>query len=129
MNSNAQVPTNNNPAQGDVSVVLIQHWARMVDAQQLDMATMRRQIRTIDARATRLYNENVTLHGMFNESEAELGHHQQLNVRLSLLIARILAENPELAPNYAHLHHALIEGTQENPIDLTTDEELDDEDL
>jgi len=125
--SNYPAPTNGNPAQGDVTVVLIQHWARMVDAQRLDMATMRRQIRTLDDRASRLYRENITMHGLFNESEAELHYHSQLNQRFSLLIARILSENPELSANYTHLYHALIEGTEENPIDLTTDEELDEE--
>ena len=40
---------------------------------------------------------------------------------------RIEAENPGLNPIYAQLHVAMIEGTVENPIDLTADEELDEE--
>jgi len=128
MQSNASIATQTqNDEWAEVTVPLIQHWARMVEAQAEELATYRRQIRAIDARATRLYNENITLHGMFNESEAELHWHQQTNLRMSALLTRIEAENPELDPIYAQLHTAMIEGTVGNPIDLTADEELDEE--
>ena len=128
MQSNASIATQTqNDEWAEVTVPLIQHWARMVEAQAEELATYRRQIRAIDARATRLYNENHTLHGLFNEAEAELHYHRQTNLRLSALLTRIEAENPGLDPIYAQLHVAMIEGTVENPIDLTTDEELDEE--
>jgi len=128
MNSNAQAPPSQNTrSSADVTVVLIQHWADMVDRQREDIANANRQIRAIDARATRLYNDNLQLHGLFNESEAELHYHQNQNQRFSLLIVRILLENPQLSNHYTQLYHAMIDGTEENPIDLTTAEELDQE--
>jgi len=127
MNPNASAPSVQIRPEivGQVSAVLLQNWATMVDEQADQLGTARRQLRAIDQRATRMYNENVTLHGLFNESEAELHYHQQLNQRLSLLIGRILLENQELPSRYVHEYHSLIDGTEGNPIDLTTDEELD----
>lgn len=128
MQSNANIATQTqNDEWAEVTVPLIQHWSTMVDNQRIEIATLHRQLRAIDARATRLYNENNTLHGLFNESEAELHWHRQTNLRLSALLTRIEAENPGLNPIYAQLHVAMIEGTVENPIDLTADEELDEE--
>lgn len=127
MNSTPVQQQNQNATEGRVTVALLQHWALMVDEQREQLVTAEQQIRRLDDRASRLYRESITLHGLLNESEAELHYFQQTNQRLSLLISRILSENPGLSPNYTHLYHALIEGTEENPIDLTTDEELDEE--
>jgi len=127
MNSTPVQQQNQNATEGRVTVALLQHWALMVNEQREQLATAEQQIRRLDDRASRLYRESITLHGLFNESEAELHYFQQTNQRLSLLISRILSENPGLSPNYTHLYQALIEGTEENPIDLTTDEEIDEE--
>jgi len=113
-------------ARGEVSVILLQNWAQQVNEQRAQLAVATEQVIALDARCTRIYNDAVQIHGLFNESEAELHYHRQLNTQLSLLIVQMLNENPELGA-YTERYHALIEGTEYNPIDLTTDEEIDEE--
>jgi len=93
--------------------------------EQLQAATT--QIVRLDDRATRLYHDALHLHGLYNEATEELHYHERLNMQLSALITRIIIENPDLPRVYTDLHLAMIEGTAERPIDLTTEEELDEE--
>jgi len=97
----------------------------MVEEQRLQLAVATRQVTTLDERATRLYRDATMLHGLYNEAAEELHYHEQLSQRLAMLITRILSENAQLPQNYRDEFNAML-GTQDHPIDLTTDEELDD---
>lgn len=111
---------------GRVQTVLLQHWATMVDEQREQLTTATRQIILLDDRATRLYRDSIMLHGLYNEAAEELHYHEQLSQRLSMLITRILSENAQLPTIYRDEFNAML-GTQDHPIDLTADEELDEE--
>jgi len=112
-----------------VSVVLLQHWATMVDEQRHQLDTAARQIVSLDERASRLYRDVIAVHGLFNESEAELSQHIRINRLLTGLLTRIIAENPELPQNYNDEMTDILIGTFENPIDLTADEDIDEVEL
>jgi len=122
----ASIVPGDNSENPRVQTILLQHWATMVDEQRATIATAERQIILLDERATRLYRDALQLHGLFNEADAELRYHEQLSQRLSMLITRILSENAELPSIYRDEFNAML-GTQDHPIDLTTDEELDEE--
>jgi len=127
MQSTSATRVNNTVESTRVQVVLLQHWATMVAEQREQLSTATDQIVRLDARATRLYQDGIVLHGLYNEAVEELHYHGNLNLQMSALITRILAENPELPRVYTDLHLAMIDGTADRPIDLTADEELDEE--
>lgn len=122
--STPQVHQGESSASNRVQTILLQHWATMVEDQRLQLAEATRQVNTLDDRAARLYQDTITLHGLYNEAHEELHYHEQLSQRLAMLITRILSENAELPGNYRDEFNSLL-GTQDHPIDLTTDEELD----
>jgi len=131
MNTNEapQVPEEMQSDAGRVSVVLIQHWATMVNALRDELEVTRAQLRTIEDRAGRQYRDIIHIHGLFNESEAELHYHRQVNARLEDLIEQIFVENPQLEETHWRALDAIVIGTAWNPIDLTTDEEIDEFEL
>jgi len=112
-----------------VQVVLLQHWAIMVDQQREQLENATRQIQNLEQRASRLYHDATVLHRMLNETWIEARNNEIVNQRLSDLLTRIFRENPDIFFNYEqHVHGMLAGFTPENPIDLTADEELTDED-
>lgn len=98
----------------------------MVSEQREHITTAERQIILLDNRATRLYQDALQLHGLYNEADEEFRYYEQLSRRLSMLVTRILTENANLPSIYRDEFNALL-GTQDHPIDLTADEELDEE--
>lgn len=109
-------------------VILIQHWSEMVTEAKADLETAQEQVATLDARATRLYNDAVVLHATLNDAFTEIHAHESLSVRLMGLLDRILGENPALLEHHRAEYVAAINGfNAENPIDLTADEELIDD--
>jgi len=110
---------------GRVSVVLVQHWAAMVNDLREELEATRAQRHTIEERAGRLYRDLIDVHGLFNESEAELHYFRQTNARLTELIDQIFRENPQLVSDHQREYDAIVIGTEWNPIDLTADEEID----
>lgn len=117
---------------GDLSrlpEVLLSNWADMVTDAHDQCDEYRRQLRVLDERATRLHRDNVVLHGLINEAYAETGAHERLALRLSALVLRIIRENPAVAIEaYRDEYLAAINDFNgQNPIDLTADEELDED--
>jgi len=127
MNSHeaAQAPNQTQSDAGRVSVVLIQHWATMITDLRTELETTRAQLRTIEDRAGRQYQDIIHIHGLFNESEAELHYFRQANARLTELIDHMFRENPQLVEEHQREYDAIVIGTEWNPIDLTADEELE----
>jgi len=127
MNSNeaAQALAQMQSTAGRVSVVLVQHWATMVNEAREELEATRVQLRAIEARAGRQYRDIIHVHGLLNESEAELHYFRQTNARLTELIDQMFRENPQLVEEHQREYDAIVIGTEWNPIDLTADEELE----
>jgi len=125
-------------AEGAASLVypiLLQNWANMVaDARartatvQADLTVAERQVEILDARATRLYQDNIELSAMLNDFTEADAQKDQLIMRLTDLVISMVRENPNLRAEYRDEFFAAIAGfTPENPIDLTAEEELDED--
>jgi len=110
---------------GRVTEVLLQHWAEMVNDQRAELNTAIDQITSLDERATRLYQEVIQIHTLYNESETELAWHIRSCRLMFTLLTTIFRENPDLPIHYSEQFIAAMDGTMENPIDLTTDEVLE----
>lgn len=112
---------------GRIQTVLIHHWATMVDEQANTIREYQRQLEAVEERANRIYQDNVVLHGLINESYNETRMHERLSLAMSALVLRILRENPEAVQGtYRDEYLAAINDFNgANPIDLTADENLD----
>jgi len=116
--------------QGRLPTVLLQHWATMVTEQGEQLEQYRTQLATVEARADRAYQDNILLHGLVNQAYQETAAHERLAMQLSALVLRIMRENPgAVREEYRdHYFSAINDFNETNPIDLTTDEELEDDD-
>lgn len=129
-NNDHQNPAEENgPDLERVRWVLVQHWATQVAEQQQQIGQYQRQLTEVEARATRLYNDASTIHGLYNEALDDLAASETLSVALGRLILRMITENQGLArASYREEYLAAINAYSErNPIDLTADEELDED--
>jgi len=117
------------PDAGRLQTVLIHHWATMVEEQAATINDYRTQLVEIDARADRLYSDNIVLRGLIDESFNETRSHERLALALSALLLKIMRENPEATQErYRDQYLAAINDFNgETPIDLTTEEELDED--
>lgn len=123
-NQQQQLPT---PDTDRLQAVLLQHWATMVEEQAATIREYQRQLVTVEERANRLYQDNVVLHGLVNESYNETRMHERLSLAMSSLVLTIMRENPDAVTEaYRDAYLAAINDFNgENPIDLTAVEELD----
>jgi len=131
---NANAPQANT---SDVAEVLIQHWGGMVREYQRRLedvrdnyATALLQIEQLDNRNDALYHDNVDLHATLNEFVVQDAEKDVLIMRLTDLIVTMVRENPHLRdePRYRNEYFAAIAGfTPDTPIDLTADEEIDED--
>jgi hypothetical protein len=119
----------------DVTEVLIQHWAEMVHQTQARLDGLRNnyaaaliQIEQLDNRNDALYHDNLDMHRTLNEFVVSDHEKDALILRLTDLIITMIRENPHLRdePRYRDEYFAAIAGfTPDQPIDLTADEEID----
>jgi len=127
--SSTPVPTNEEFARGNrLQLVLMQHWAEMITSQREELAVATRQIATLDERATQLYNDNVAQHGMLDQALNEINAHETMSTRMLHVIERIFREDAEIENKYRGvLFSIMAEFSEAVPVDLTTEEELDDD--
>jgi len=121
----------------EVTEVLIQHWGEMVRESERRLATLRDnyatalvQIEQLDNRNDALYNDNLDMQRMLNDFVVSDNEKDALILRLTDLIITMVRENPNLRdePRYRDEYFAAIAGfTPDTPIDLTADEELDED--
>ena len=128
MNSNQapQVPAQERANTDRLQVVLIQHWATMVNDLREELAATQAQLATIEDRAGRMYRQ----YQLARTVQRVRGGVALLppDERSSFdLIDQIFRANPQLNENWLREYESIIIGTEWNPIDLTTDEELDEE--
>lgn len=137
MNTNAQTqatPPTTTTAQR-VSVVFLQHAAQMISDRDATIAEVRSDWRAalgynarLEARAERLYSDNLRLQRELLRLDVVASQGGVLNTGLTQLMLQIITENPTLRDQYRNTFFQLVAGfTPEDPIDLTTDEELDDD--
>lgn len=137
MNNNKGGNGMNQRVTSDVTEVLIQHWAQMVNETQARLDALRDsygtalyQIQTLENRNRDLYLDNLDLHQTVNELVVSDAEKDLLIMRLTDLIIKMMRENPTLRSNteYRDEYFSAIAGfTPENPIDLTADEEIDED--
>lgn len=122
-----QVQQRDRAIQERLPTVLLHHWASMVSEQADQLDEYRQQLRTVEARADRVYRDNVILHDTVNTAYADTAAAERLANRMSDLVLRILRENPiALQQEYASEYFAAINEFNElRPIDLTAVEEID----
>jgi len=111
-----------------VQVILLQNWATMVDELGRSLQRARAQNGHLELRMRRMHRDAIERDGLLDEALADLHSQELTTLGLSELLARIYREHPNLQPIYETRHNDTIAGfSMENPIDLTTEEELDDE--
>jgi len=130
-NNGNEIPPsfNTNGARSDeLQTVLITHWATMVRQMGSQLRRAHESIERHRAVNQKLYNSNVELRSEIADAHLDQWRSEDHSVDLSALIWRMLQENPELSREYARMHQNIITRPRPEVIDLTTEEELDDDD-
>jgi len=135
MADNTGTTGNAEGAESLVYPILLQNWARMVresnartETVTANLRVAERQVELLDNRATRLYEDNLDMQRMLNNFAESDAQKDLLIMRLTDLVIAMVRENPDLRDEYRNEFFAAIAGfTPENPIDLTANEELDDD--
>lgn len=134
-NTTEQMGAPNNRPSADVTVVLIQHWANRVQEVEARITDLRESYahalrinNTLESRNADLYMDNLDLHRQCTEQVVQLAEQAAMSFRLQDMVINMVRENPELRERYRDEFWASVVGyTPGNPIDLTTDEELDED--
>jgi hypothetical protein len=128
-NNGNEIPPsfNVNGARSDeLQTVLITHWATMVRQMEAQLRTAHAQIERHRQQNQLLYNANVALRSEISDAHLALWREEDQGADLTALIWTMLQEN-DLDENYARMHQRILTRPAPEIIDLTTEEELDDD--
>lgn len=130
-NTNEIPPSfNTNGARSDeLQTVLITHWATMVRQMEAQLRTAHATIDRHRQQNELLYRANVELRSEISDTHLALWREEDQGADLTALIWRMLQENPDLSREYARMHQRILTRPPPEIIDLTTEEELDDDEL
>jgi len=121
---------------GDVLTVLVQVWSQRLSDQDDTIAELRAQNIELREQNLELFSQNDALFSDMiditterNDASVMVLETTAENVQLQDLIIRMVSENPQLREKYRVPFVTAVLGNAENPIDLTTDDEMEEETL
>lgn len=110
----------------ELQTVLITHWAKMTRDAQQALKQARESNQHLRDQNQRLFIANTDLRNEISDCHLELWRTEDYGTALSNLVLCMLAQNPDLNQRYHAAHMAIITNTPEI-IDLTADEEIDED--